>query len=634
MLKLSNIFYSIQGKPIFENASAVIPTGHKVGIVGRNGTGKTTLFKLIRKSLTPVSGKIEIPKYYKISSVEQEAPACEKSLLQTVLEADIARTQLLKEVEDCKDGKRITYIYQRLEDINAYSAEARASSILSGLGLDNQAQQQPCHEFSGGWRMRVALGAVLFSNPDLLLLDEPTNYLDLEGAYWLEKFLSKYQNTALVISHDRELLNKSVDGILHLSNHKLTYFSGNYEQFDSERRAILNQQQSIKKKQDAQRLHIQSFVERFRAKASKAKQAQSRIKILEKMRPINALVENAVTKFSFPTPAELRPPLVVINKGKVGYNGKIVLNRLSLRIDAEDRIALLGANGEGKSTLSKLLANKLTLMSGEYFSTNKLRIGYFAQHQLEELSEKDSAYKHIMNLQPGMTEIELRNRLGAAGFKNDIVDLPVENLSGGQKARLLLLISTINAPHILILDEPTNHLDIESREALIFALNDYRGAVIIVSHDSYLVETVADKFWLINNGEVSEFFGNMDDYKNFVTAGKRQGKKISESAKESLLTHNSTNVKINKSISRDQQKIIKNKIFQLRKRLRETEKQIEILETEKKEIENRMSDQSYYKKTPNKEIALTSKKLMKIKSELEILENNWLQISENIEQVS
>ena len=634
MLQLSNIFYSIQGKPIFENASAVIPTGHKVGIVGRNGTGKTTLFKLIRKSLTPDSGKIEIPKYYKIGGVEQEAPACETSLLQTVLEADIERTQLLKEVDDCKDGKRITNIYQRLEDINAYSAEARASSILSGLGLDNEAQQRPCHEFSGGWRMRVALGAVLFSNPDLLLLDEPTNYLDLEGAYWLEKFLSKYQNTALVISHDRELLNKSVDGILHLSNNKLTYFSGNYEQFDSERRAILTQQQSIKKKQDAQRLHIQSFVERFRAKASKAKQAQSRIKILEKMKPINALVENAVTKFSFPTPAELRPPLVVINKGKVGYNGKIVLNRLSLRIDAEDRIALLGANGEGKSTLSKLLANKLTLMSGEYFATNKLRIGYFAQHQLEELSEKDSAYRHIMNLQTGMTEIELRNRLGAAGFKNDIVDLPVENLSGGQKARLLLLISTINAPHILILDEPTNHLDIESREALILALNDYRGAVIIVSHDSYLVETVADKFWLINNGEVSEFFGNMDDYKNFVTAGKRQGKKISESAKESLLTHNSTNVKINKPTSRTQQKIIKNNIIQLRKRRRETEKQIEILETEKKEIENRMSDQSYYKKTPNKEIALTSKKLMKIKSELEILENNWLQISENIEQVS
>ena len=633
MLQLSNIFYSIQGKPIFEDASAVIPTGHKVGIVGRNGTGKTTLFKLIKKSLTPDSGNIEIPKYYKIGGVEQEAPACEKSLLQTVLEADIERTQLLKEVDNCKDGKRITYIYQRLEDINAYSAEARASSILSGLGLDNEAQQRPCHEFSGGWRMRVALGAVLFSNPDLLLLDEPTNYLDLEGAYWLEKFLSKYQNTALVISHDRELLNKSVDGILHLSNNKLTYFSGNYEQFASERRAKLTQQQSIKKKQDAQRLHIQSFVERFRAKASKAKQAQSRIKLLEKMRPINALVENAVTKFSFPTPAELRPPLVVINKGKVGYNGKTVLNRLSLRIDAEDRIALLGANGEGKSTLSKLLANKLTLMSGEYFATNKLRIGYFAQHQLEELSEKDSAYRHIMNLQSGMTEIELRNRLGAAGFKNDIVDLPVENLSGGQKARLLLLISTINAPHILILDEPTNHLDIESREALILALNDYRGAVIIVSHDSYLVETVADKFWLINNGEVSEFFGNMDDYKDFVTAGKRQGKKISESAKESLLTHNSTNVKVNKLNLRTQQKIIKNNIIQLRKRRRETEKQIEILETEKKEIENRMSDQSYYKKTPNKEIALTSKKLTKIKSELEILENNWLQISEKIEQV-
>ncbi len=433
MLRISNISFSIQGKPLFEDASAVVPTGHKVGIVGRNGTGKTTLFKLIKKSLLLDSGTIETPSYFKIGGVEQEAPASNTSLIETVLEADTERTQLLAEAETSEDVQRITDIYQRLDDIEAYSAEARAASILAGLGFDNAAQSRPCHEFSGGGRMRVALGAVIFSKPDLLLLDEPTNYLDLEGAYWLEQFLAKFQNTALIISHDRELLNKSVDGILHLNNLGLTYFTGSYDQFDSERRAKLEQQLSMKRKQDAQRLHIQSFIDRFRAKASKAKQAQSRIKLLEKMKPIVALTENTVAGFSFPTPAELRPPLVVINKGSDGYNQKPVLKRLSLRIDADDRIALLGANGEGKSTLSKLIANRLTLMAGEYFATNKLRIGFFAQHQLDELSEGDSAYTHIMRLQPEFPENGLRNRLGAAGFNKDIIDLPVEKLSGARK---------------------------------------------------------------------------------------------------------------------------------------------------------------------------------------------------------
>ena len=631
MLKISNISFSIQGNLLFQDASAIVPAGHKVGLVGRNGTGKTTLFKLIKKSLLLDKGTIETPSYFKIGGVEQEVPSSNTSLIDTVLEADTERAQLLQEAEFCEDSQRITDIHQRLYDIEAYSAEARAAAILSGLGFDNEAQKRPCHEFSGGWRMRVALGAVLFSKPDLLLLDEPTNYLDLEGAYWLEQFLAKFQNTALIISHDRELLNKSIDGILHLNNLGLTYFKGSYDQFDSERRAKLEQQVSMKRKQDTQRLHIQSFVDRFRAKASKARQAQSRIKLLEKMKPIVALTENAVAAFSFPTPAELRPPLVVINKGSVGYNKKPVLKHLSLRIDSDDRIALLGANGEGKTTLSKLIANRLTLMSGDCFTSNKLRIGFFAQHQLDELSVGDSAYKHIMRLQPDLSEKVLRNRLGATGFNKDIIDLPVEKLSGGQKARLLLLIATINAPHILILDEPTNHLDIESREALILALNDYKGAIIIVSHDAYLVETVADKFWLVNNGEVKDFDGDMSEYKRYIVAEKRRSKQSENSnqklskqfddkKKQQALEAASSNLKTSKT-----------NLIQLRKKRKETEKQITELAAEKNNIETTLTSINYYSMTPEAKIASDAKRLTNINSELQNLEERWLEISEKID---
>ena len=634
MLKISNISFSVQGKQLFKDASANIPKGQKVGIVGRNGTGKTTLFKLIKNSLTLDSGSIKIPDYFKISGIEQEVPASETSLIQTVLNADSERERLLDEVAVCEDAQRITDIYQRLEDIRAYSAEARAASILSGLGFDNNAQQRPCYEFSGGWRMRIALGAVLFSAPDLLLLDEPTNYLDLEGAFWLEKYLSKFQNTTLIISHDRELLNKSVTGILHLYNLKLTYFSGNYEQFVSERRLKLEQQLSLKKKQEMQIFQMQSFVERFRAKASKAKQAQSRIKMLEKMKPINALTENAVINFSFSPPEKLRPPLVVINNGKVGYNKKAVLSRLSLRIDVDDRIALLGANGEGKSTLSKLIANRLKLMSGEYFATNKLRIGFFAQHQLDELILGDSAYTHILRLKKNLSETQLRNQLASSGFNNDIVDLPVEQLSGGQKARLLMLIATIDAPHILILDEPTNHLDIESREALIMALNEYSGAVILVSHDSYLVETVADKFWLINNGEVIDFEGDMRDYKEYIISEKRRNRQTLKTKSMQPQQSEYTKNELNNARSRKEQKLLKNNLIQLRKKRKEIEKQIENLEAEQKDIEGRMTLSSYYITTPKTEIASTSKRLEKIKIELKLLEEHWLEFSEKIEQIT
>ena len=616
MLSLSKLYYAIEGKPLFENASAMIPTGHKVGIVGRNGTGKTTLFKLIKGDIALDGGTIDMPSYFRIGGVEQEAPASDSSLLETVLMADEERDALLQEAETATDANRIAEIYQRLGDIDAYSAEARASAILSGLGFDHEAQLRPCHEFSGGWRMRVALGAVLFSRPDLLLLDEPTNYLDLEGAYWLEQFLAKYQQTALIISHDRELLNRSVTGILHLSQHDLTYYTGSYDQFDAERRAKLEQLDSMKRKQDAQRAHIQSFVDRFRAKASKARQAQSRLKQLEKMQPIAAISENAVAGFSFPTPAALRPPLVTIEKGQVGYDGKAILSQLHLRLDSDDRIALLGANGEGKSTLSKLIADRLPLMAGDMAKSSKLRVGFFAQHQLDELVEGDSAYQHIVRLRPEESEKHLRTKLGGAGFNNDIVDMPVEKLSGGQKARLLMLIATIDAPHILILDEPTNHLDIESREALVLALNDYEGAVILVSHDTHLVESVADRLWLVKNGTVTSFDGDMDDYKKFI---------LQQTSSQKPSQSKQVQVKQKKTLSPKKTNPIKLKLL-----AKELEEKMDMLSSQKSALETQMAKPDFYNNDGSK-IAEVTNRLSTVIEQLAETEETWLETLEKLE---
>ena len=615
MLTISNLSFAIEGNPLFDNTSANIPTGHKVGIVGRNGTGKTTLFKLIKNEYHPDSGSIDMPSYFRIGGVEQEAPANEVSLLDTVLAADEERAALLAEAEIAAEPERMAEVYQRLNDIDAYSAEARASSILSGLGFDQYAQARPCQEFSGGWRMRVALAAVLFSQPDLLLLDEPTNYLDLEGAVWLEQFLAKYQKTALIISHDRELLNRSVTGILHLSHLSLNYYSGNYDQFDNERRAKLEQQQSMRRKQDMQRAHIERFVERFRAKASKARQAQSRLKQLEKMKPIMALTENVVAGFRFPTPSELKPPLLVVEKGQVGYDNKAVLSRLELRLDSDDRIALLGANGEGKSTLSKLFADRLPLMDGHMFKTNKLRVGFFAQHQLDELIEGDSAYTHIMRLRPNDDEKTLRARLGASGFGVDIADLPVEKLSGGQKARLLMLMATIDAPHILIIDEPTNHLDIESREALVMALNEYEGAVILVSHDSHLVETVADKLWLVNDGAVADFDGDMEDYKALVMEAYKKSESRKARASDSLPKS-------------DQPKV---NIARLKKQSGELEKKMEKLTAKKHMLEAEMAAPEFYQAHSQKAVSAKTDALSDTIGALSALEDEWLDLQSQIE---
>ena len=516
MLKINDISYSIAGRQLLANASATIPSGHKVGIVGRNGTGKTTLFKLIANELGLDDGNIEIPKKMRIGGIAQEAPASNDSLLETVLSADTERTALLEEAEVATDPNRIADIHGRLADIDAYSAEARAASILSGLGFSSIAQDRPCHEFSGGWRMRVALAGVLFAQPDILMLDEPTNYLDLEGTIWLETYLKKYPHSVLIISHDRQLLNTSVNAILHLTDKQLTLYQGNYDTFDSVRRAKLAEQEAMARKQQATREHLQSFVDRFRAKASKAKQAQSRIKMLEKMEPIAAGVENSVAAFDFPTPEELSPPILRLEDTSVGYDGLPILRDLNLRIDQSDRIALLGANGQGKSTLSKLLADRLIPLDGNLVRSSKLKIGYFAQHQVDELHLDETPLQHITREFPGETPSKLRSRLARGGIGPEQALTEVGRLSGGQKARLSLLLATIEAPHLLILDEPTNHLDIESRESLVFALAAYEGAVILVSHDPHLVNAVADTLWLVKDGQVNVFYEDLNEYKKLL----------------------------------------------------------------------------------------------------------------------
>jgi len=518
MLAIRNIGFTLEGKRLFDDASALIPGGHKVGFVGRNGSGKTTLFRLIRGELPLDSGEIEVPKRARIGGVAQEAPATRDSLIDTVLAADAERAALMAEAEEATDAHRIAEIQTRLADIDAHSAEARASSILNGLGFDAAAQKRACAEFSGGWRMRVALAAVLFARPDVLLLDEPTNYLDLEGAIWLEGFLARYPHTVLVVSHDRDLLNRSVGAILHLHRAKLTLYQGNYDTFDDTRRARLEQQMAEKKKQDAQRAHMQAFVDRFRYKASKARQAQSRLKALERMKPIAAVVEDQVAAFDFPTPEELSPPIIRLEDVSVGYDGRAVLGHLDLRIDQDDRIALLGQNGEGKSTLAKLLSDRLRPISGRKVASSKLRVGYFAQHQVDELELDETPLQHLARLRPAEPPGKLRARLAAGGLGADVASTEVGRLSGGQKSRLSLLIATLDAPHLIILDEPTNHLDIESREALVEALTDYGGAVILVSHDPHLVELVADRLWLVKGGRVAPFDDDIEAYRRMLLA--------------------------------------------------------------------------------------------------------------------
>ena len=516
MLRITDISFSMEGRPLFEGASATIPAGHKVGLVGRNGVGKTTLFRLIRGELALESGEIDLPRGTRIGGVDQEVPGSDVSLLDTVLAADTERAGLLAESATATDPARIAEIQTRLADIDAWSAEGRASAILRGLGFTDAAMRQPCSAFSGGWRMRVALAGVLFAAPDLLLLDEPTNYLDLEGALWLESWIARYPHTVLIVSHDRALLNRAVGSILHLEERKLTYWAGPYDQFARLRAERRAGQAAQARRQEARRAHIQSFIDRFRAKATKARQAQSRIRMLERMEPIRAPEDEARTVFTFAEPDALSPPIITIEAGVAGYDGRAVLSGLDLRIDQDDRIALLGRNGEGKSTLAKLIAGRLAPMAGRMTTARKLRIGFFAQHQIEDLHPEDTPLAHLARALPDEPPSRLRARLAGFGLGAAQAETAAARLSGGQKARLALLLATLDAPHLLILDEPTNHLDIESREALIEALGTYSGAVILISHDMHLLSLVAEGLWLVQGGRVRVWEDDLDAYRRML----------------------------------------------------------------------------------------------------------------------
>jgi ATP-binding cassette, subfamily F, member 3 len=522
MLSITDISVRIAGRLLIDHGSAQIVPGARVGLVGRNGAGKSTLFEAIRGELPTETGTITIPPRWRVGSLAQEAPNGPESLIEVVLKADLERDALLREAETAHDPHRIAEIQTRLVDIDAHSAPARAAAILSGLGFSSADQARSCSEFSGGWRMRVALAATLFAAPDLLLLDEPTNYLDLEGTLWLEDHLANYPRTVIVISHDRDLLDTSVDQILHLDRGKLTLYRGSYSSFEEQRatREMLDAKHA--KRQEAERKRLQAFVDRFKAKASKARQAQSRVKMLERMKPIAALVTQDVREISFPAPEKmLSPPIIAVDDVSVGYDPKQpVLNRVTLRIDNDDRIALLGANGNGKSTLVKLLASRLSPFSGTITRAEKISIAYFAQHQLDELSEDGSPYDHVRKLMPDAPETKVRGRTGAIGFSGKAGDTLVKNLSGGEKARLLLGLATFFGPNMIILDEPTNHLDIDSRAALAEAINEFPGAVIMVSHDRYLIEACADRLWVVADNTVTAYDGDLDDYRRMVLSAR------------------------------------------------------------------------------------------------------------------
>ena len=606
MISFENISFSVAGRTLVKNSTVSIPSGHKVGLVGRNGTGKTSLFRLVYGDITLDHGNLKLNKNTRVGGVAQEAPGSSITLLDTVLAADQERADLIQKAQLEKDPLQIAEIQTRLADIDAWSAEARAATILNGLGFDKHKQKLACSEFSGGWRMRVALAAVLFSRPDLLLLDEPSNYLDLEGSIWLEAYISKYPSTIIIISHDRALLNNSVNSILHLEDKKLHLYTGNYETFAKTRAARLAHKEAEVKKQNLRRQHLQSYVDRFRYKADKAKQAQSRLKMLAKMEPISISSETTFTKFDFPQPEELSPPIVNIQNASVGYEEKTVLSDINLRIDQDDRIAILGQNGEGKSTLSKLIANKLKPHVGKIIHSNKLRIGYFAQHQLDELTLNETPMEHILRERPSEKQGQIRARLDGFGISVEQADIRVKSLSGGQKARLSLLLASLDAPHLLILDEPTNHLDIESREALVEALTKYSGAVIIVSHDIHLLSLVADRLWLAKNGTVKPYEYDLETYRKSLLS-------ISSSKKPEQLKNSKT---VRKSYTKDEIIVLKNN-------LTKSEERVEKLLTMEEKISKKLADPKIYSDTNRNELVVLNTKYAEVRKAMTKAEDLW-----------
>jgi len=619
MLVIDNIIVRIAGREILDGASATLPAGRRIGLVGRNGAGKSTLLKVILGQLATDQGEVTWPKDWRIGAVAQEAPSGPITLIDTVLAADKERTQLLARAEHESDPHKLGDIHARLEAIDAYSAPARGASILAGLGFPAEDQVRPCSEFSGGWRMRVALAAILFSAPDLLLLDEPTNYLDLEGVLWLEDYLKRYRGSVVVVSHDRDLLNNVTEFILHLEYQKLTLYSGNYDTFVTTRAMRRANDMAFARKQDAARKHMQAFVDRFRYKASKARQAQSRIKMLERLQQVEVPPDEFIAPIQLPKPLDASPPLITLDKAAVGYDGRAVLTNMSLRFDPDDRIALLGKNGNGKSTLAKLLCGKLESMGGEIVRSRKLSAGYFAQHQLDELDGTATPVQTLARHRPKMTETELRTRLGSMGLTGDKALTRVANLSGGERARLMLTLATLDRPNLLILDEPTNHLDIDAREELLMALNDFEGAVILVSHDRRLIEATMDRLLLVADGRVEPFDGDLDDYRRFLLSGENAPARREEPAP-----------KPSKEELRREAAEKRKSLRPLKEKVEIAEHQIAELNKEIAKYDKALSDPLIFTQDRAKAAAV-SKKRAEAQRKLESAEARWLAVNEEYE---
>ena len=620
MLNINNLTYRIQGRVLLEDASLVLPDGVKAGFVGKNGTGKTTLFHLIQKHIGADSGSIEVNKKARIGAVAQEAPAGDETVLEVVLAADKERSALLAEAETATDAHRIGEIHMRLADIDAHSAEARASSILKGLGFEHDRQNAPTRELSGGWRMRVALAAVLFSQPDLLLLDEPTNYLDLEGTLWLEKYLATYPYTVFLISHDRDLLNKAVNAIVHLEHRKLTFYQGNYDTFESTRRMQMELNNKQREKTLDQIAHLQKFVDRFKAKATKAKQAQARVKMIEKLRPPEAMFDEHAAPFQFQQPkTELPTPMITLDKVSTGYGDKVILRNVTQRIDPDARIALIGVNGNGKSTFAKLLAGDIPVIDGHLKINKKLEIAHFAQHQMDKLKPEQTPLEHVTPLMPLDNETKRRSRLAQMGLTTSRMDTKAKNLSGGERARLLMGLITFSGPSMMILDEPTNHLDIDSRDALVYALNDYEGAVLIISHDRHLIEATCDTLWIAENGTIRELDEDLDSYQRNITSNK-DGKGGNGSANGG-----------DRKQSRQEAAARRAELAPLKKKISDAENKMNRLKTEIDKIEAQLNDPKVYNGPPDKLIALGKDKA-RFGNDLEALEESWLELSAELEE--
>ncbi|CAA9218488.1 MAG: Bis-ABC ATPase YheS [uncultured Craurococcus sp.] len=617
VLAIRDLTLRIAGRALLEGADLVVDPGRKVGLVGRNGAGKSTLLKAIIGDIQPDGGEMRLAQRARLGHVAQEAPGGPESLLETVLAADTERATLLAEVEAGAEPHRMAEIHERLIAIQADSAPSRAATILAGLGFDAAAQARPTTEFSGGWRMRVALARVLFLEPELLLLDEPTNHLDLEATMWLEGWLQRFSGAAIIVSHDRGLLERCVDAIAHLDRGKLTLYPGAFDNFVRVRTERQAQQAAMNEKLAAERAHIQSFVDRFRAKASKARQAQSRIKALERMPAIESVVEDHVTRFAFPEPAELAPPVLSVSGGSLGYDGRAVLRGLDLRLDQDDRIALLGANGNGKSTLAKLFAGRLPLMGGREFRSPKLKVGYFAQHQTDELDMEGTPLSHMQAAMPKATVTQCRSQLARFGLDVERATTRISACSGGEKARLLLALCTREAPQLLILDEPTNHLDIDARDALVKALADYNGAVILISHDPHLVELVADRLWLVGEGKVSPFDGDLDDYRALLGGGRRAAR--SEPAGTARPSERRGRAESRTALA------------PLRDRLKQIEAQIAKLQDEAAVIDKALADPRLYAGNKTDLINRATTRRAVINKILPGLESEWLELQEKLE---